>query len=282
MKNRQAIQILILLLICLSGGICLFLNWEQFKIWPLVTPTSVLAFTLTPTSTNTLFIARVNIDIPCRLGTGAGFDLITTIPQGRDVMVIGDDGKLINSWFLVRWGGFQDCWVESIFLTLDFDNSLLAPISTPLLFTYTPTPTTVSAITSPPFIATTKFDLTHLFNSKCRSGPSENDVSLTKIPPDTKVEVLNKNNDQGEWFLIKWDKLPTRCWIDSSLLNYDFDSSKLSISIEIIPEPPTAIPIKDGGGSNPPPGGGDPASTPTIPTITPISPTPPCTDGPCP
>jgi hypothetical protein len=108
---------------------------------PTATPTPKPEDTATPTSTNTFFIAHINIDSPCSLGTNKEYEVITTIPQGRDVMVIGKDSDQAD-WLLVRWGGFSDCWIERRFVT-SYDVDLLdivpaAPLPT---FTTTSNPT---------------------------------------------------------------------------------------------------------------------------------------------
>lgn len=134
--------------------VCLALTFliaypERYLSRPTTTPTVTTEVTVTPSSTNTFFIARVNIDTPCRSGTSKVFNTIATIPQGRDVMVIGNNGNM-NDWLLVRWGSYQDCWIESKFLTLFFDPGLLIGVPTSMLYTNTPvfTPTLVLTIAS--------------------------------------------------------------------------------------------------------------------------------------
>jgi hypothetical protein len=128
-----------------------------------------------------------------------------------------------------------------------------------------------------PFSAKTKFDLSYLFNSNCRSGPDkDNYVSLAKIPPGEEVQVLYKDNNQGTWYLVKWEKLSTRCWIDSSLLNYDFDPVLLSSSTEIIAVITESSPQDSGGGSGDGGNGGSGGTSNVTPTKTQPVPATPC------
>jgi hypothetical protein len=101
----------------------------------------------------------------------------------------------------------------------------------------------------PSFVATTKFDILHLFNSNCRTGPGVYYDSLTKIPPGTQVDVFDRDPYSGKWLLIKWEKLLTQCWIDSSLLDYDFDINILPSSMTILPPPKTVVTL-GGDGNN--------------------------------
>jgi hypothetical protein len=112
---------------------------------PTVTATFGPEDTVTPTSTNTFFRARTIIEIPCRSGTGGEYEVITTLPQDKVLMVIGKDSEQAD-WLLVRsFSTNADCWIERKFV--NSDDYYLAEI--------VPTPSKPTATTNPMLITTT-------------------------------------------------------------------------------------------------------------------------------
>jgi hypothetical protein len=99
--------------------------------------------TAIPTSTNTFFVARTRIDTPCLSEKREG-ELVATISQGKDVMIMGKDGPDAE-WIQVRLFNVPDCWVERKFITSNDLDALdvvtsLPSTSTPGV-TLTPGPT---------------------------------------------------------------------------------------------------------------------------------------------
>jgi hypothetical protein len=95
--------------------------------------------TLTPTSTNTIFTAHFNYDTPCLAGPGEDHEMVTTVAQGKDMMLIAKD-KEPPAWLLIRPAGVKDCWVDGKFVT-SYDIPAVAIFPTPVPLTATAVPT---------------------------------------------------------------------------------------------------------------------------------------------
>ena len=144
---------------------------------PPVPPTARPEDTLTPTSTNTIFVAHVNIDSPCRAGTHEDADEVAMIPQGKTVMAIGKDSAEAD-WLLVRWFGVADCWIETKYVTSP-DIGFLETVDTPQPFTFTPVTMPTSDSTETP--VPTKTARVTLTPSRTRRPHG----SVTPVPPRT-------------------------------------------------------------------------------------------------
>ncbi|NWG35945.1 MAG: hypothetical protein HXY42_16060 [Chloroflexi bacterium] len=127
---------------------------DKYIPQPTVTSTFGPEDTVTPTSTNTFFRARTIIEIPCRSGTGEKYELVTTLPQDKVVMVIGKDSEQAD-WLLVRWSTppNPDCWIERKFV--NSDDYYLAEI--------VPTPPEPTATTNPTLTTTSTTAVTVVF-----------------------------------------------------------------------------------------------------------------------
>jgi hypothetical protein len=145
--------------------------------------------TPTPTSTNTFFVAHINFDSPCRLGTGDSYDLVTKLEQGKDVWAIGKD-SVQGTWLLVRPAGFPDCWVQGIFVTApEIDRLEIHP--TPPPFTATLNPTSTPEVTDTPTPTATR-TLIPFTPTRTRQPPDDEPPPVTG-PSDTPVPVEPKD-----------------------------------------------------------------------------------------
>ena len=194
MNNRQTILVLLLLLVCISGGFFLFTKWEQLE-WPPVKPTNtVFAPSSTPSFTPlppTEFYAVTILDAGCY---DWSYQLLTNIDSSELMNVRGRNKE--GTWFMVRWPKFtRDCWVESSYVKpSNFSPEDLFVISAPFppLFTLTSTLTLTS--TSTPSLTPTRTRSVSTAATRTPTPTKGDAIGMTNTPTNPSVTPPTPTN----------------------------------------------------------------------------------------